>query len=190
MAQIKLGRQSARDSKLAELILLIASRSEDDTKFGAVKLNKLLFHCDFSAYLTFGRSITDQEYFRLPNGPAPRHYKPVEDRMRLRSELAIKVTNYHGYRQHKPIALRRPNLSSFTSQEVALVDEIVQRFKNQNATEISNDSHLFVGWRLAANKETIPYQTALVGFRKPTDKEREAGKKLEGLAVGCLTRAH
>ena len=31
------------DAKLKELILLICKESEDDPRFGAVKLNKLLF---------------------------------------------------------------------------------------------------------------------------------------------------
>ena len=48
------------DRKLAEMILLIAKRSEGDPAFGAVKLDKLLFHCDFSAYLTYGTPIFDE----------------------------------------------------------------------------------------------------------------------------------
>jgi len=35
------------DDKLRELILLIAEWCQADPKFGAIKLNKLLFHADF-----------------------------------------------------------------------------------------------------------------------------------------------
>ena len=74
------------DAKLRELILLISSLSEGDPTFGAVKLNKLLFHCDFSAYLTYGRPITGQEYFALKQGPAPRRLLPITKRMQARQE--------------------------------------------------------------------------------------------------------
>jgi hypothetical protein len=40
------------DAKLRELILLISEWCQADPKFGAIKLNKLLFHADFSAFLT------------------------------------------------------------------------------------------------------------------------------------------
>jgi hypothetical protein len=43
-------RIRANDEKLSELILLISEWSQSDPRFGAIKLNKLLFHCDFSAY--------------------------------------------------------------------------------------------------------------------------------------------
>jgi hypothetical protein len=58
------------------MILLIAEWCQADPKFGAIKVNKLLFHADFSAFLTHGEPITGQEYFKLPQGPAPRLLKP------------------------------------------------------------------------------------------------------------------
>src|SRR5438445_9957452 len=70
------------DEKLRELILLISEWSQRDPKFGAIKLNKLLFYCDFSAYLTYGTPITRQEYFALEKGPAPRRLKPITEKMK------------------------------------------------------------------------------------------------------------
>src|SRR5713226_5196074 len=94
------------DEKLRELILLIAEWSQADQKFGAIKLNKLLFHCDFSAFLTFGEPITGQEYFALPQGPAPRHLKPIAEKMEKKKELAYRDVQYYGHVQKRPIALR------------------------------------------------------------------------------------
>ena len=50
------------DNKLRELVLYIAVLSEGDPAFGKVKLNKLLFFADFTAYLSFGKPITGHEY--------------------------------------------------------------------------------------------------------------------------------
>jgi len=174
------------DDKLRELILLITLRSERDPTFGSVKLNKLLFYCDFSAYLTYGKPITGQEYFSLKQG-APRQMKPITDRMEEERELAFQRTDYFGRIQNKPIALRSPNLRIFTAQEIGLVDEIIQKWSGKNATEISRHSHLFIGWKVAGEKETIPYSTALIGFREPTEDEYKRGLKLESRAVEKLS---
>jgi hypothetical protein len=177
------------NEKLAQLILLISERSEDDPTFGSVKLNKLLFHCDFSAYLTFGVPITGQEYFALPQGPAPRRLIPVTKRLQMRGEFGYKEIDFYGKTQKKPMALSRPNISVFTSREINLIDKIIHKYWGMTGREISEGSHLFIGWRIAKEQETIPYTTALVGFRKPTTEEVAYGLQLETLAKGCLSHA-
>jgi hypothetical protein len=190
MPKITAGRAKLRvrpdDKKLGELILLISERSQDDPSFGAVKLNKLLFYCDFRSYLTFGNPITGQEYFALKNGPAPRRLLPVTTKLFEKGEFAIQQVEYCGYIQKKPIALRPADVSVFTPQEMNLIDQTIQECRGKNATEISEKSHLFAGWKVAREKETIPYQTALVGFREPTTAEREYGLRLEALSQECL----
>ena len=93
------------DAKLVELILLISEWSQGDPKFGAIKLNKLLFHADFSAFLTTGEPITGQEYFALPQGPAPKRFKPITEKMKKGGALAYQEVSYFGHPQ-KPYALR------------------------------------------------------------------------------------
>jgi hypothetical protein len=83
-----------------------------------------------------------------------------------------------------------PNLSLFTKQEKDLIFEVVQRFRNFNATQISDESHLFLGWKLANRNETIPYGLVLIGNRKPTDAERRKGRALQKLAREALAGAH
>ena len=177
------------DEKLSELILLISEWSQADPRFGAIKLNKLLFHCDFSAYLTYEEPITGQEYFALPQGPAPRRLKPVTDKMKEREELAYQEVEYYGHKQMRPIALRPPKLALFSAQDMDLVRRTIEKFWHMNATEISEHSHLFTGWKVAREKETIPYSTALVGHRPPTAEEQKYGHSLQALAEQQL-RVH
>jgi antitoxin SocA-like protein len=81
-------RRTIRPSneKFRELILLIAEWCQSDPRFGATKLNKLLYHADFSSFLTNGVPITGQEYFALPQGPAPRRLKPITESMKKKEE--------------------------------------------------------------------------------------------------------
>ena len=175
------------DAKLRELILLISEWSQADSKFGAIKLNKLLFHADFSSFLTYGHPITGQEYFKLPQGPAPRRLKALTERMREAREFAWQDVPYFGRTQKKPIALRAPNPAKFTGPEIDLIRKTVEKFWGMSATEISEQSHLFLGWKAAHLQETIPYSTGLVSRRSPTDHERKRGLALQGLAEKHLS---
>lgn len=182
-------RIEPNDEKLRELILLIAEWSQADEKFGAIKLNKLLFHCDFSAFLTFKKPITGHEYFALPQGPAPKRLLPITKGMQTRQELAYQEVTYHGFQQKRPIALRAAKVSVFTPREMKLISQTIQKFWRMSAAEISDQSHLFLGWKTAKEKETIPYSTALVSLRRPTKDEKSRGLALKSLADSHL-RVH
>lgn len=173
------------------MILYLADLSAQDRHFGAVKLNKLLFYADVLAYQRYGRSITGQEYQALDQGPAPRRLKPVTDKMRAANEFRIQEVRRGGrFRQLRPVAGRMPNLAKFTKEEKDLINEVVQRFWNLNATQISEESHYFLGWKLAKKGETIPYSTVLIGTRKPTEHEKRTGRALQKLAKEALAGSH
>lgn len=70
------------EEKLRELILYIAYKSKADPRCGAVKLNKLLYYADFTAYRLLGRSITGAEYQHLQEGPAPRRGLPAQEKLK------------------------------------------------------------------------------------------------------------
>jgi len=179
-------RRKRYDDKLRELILHIANSSEGDERFGATKLNKLLFYSDFLAYVYLGKAITKQEYQRLGEGPAPRRLLPVMEKMKNSEEIVIRSHQYCGYTQKRAVALREPDLSMFNAKEIALVDKLIRDFWPYTAREISEKSHHFLGWQHAKPGEGIPYTVALVGCRKPTTKELAHGKKLIPLAKKVL----
>jgi len=154
-------RNTNPSSKFKELILFICHRSLPDRKFGATKLNKLLFFSDFAAYVKLGRPITGQTYQKLPHGPAPRAIRPVIDEMTQAGDLAQSKHDYHGKPLVRSVALRDADLSGFSAEEIAIVTEMIEEYWDQNATEISLISHEFDGWKLAKEGETIPYQVAL-----------------------------
>jgi len=168
----------ANDKKLGELMLYIAGRSECDPQFGATKLNKILFYSDFIMYSKRRVPITGQEYMRLEKGPAPRRLVPVRDELTNEGWAVIKKTKYHGYNQNRLIALREPDLSLFTAEEIAEVDRVISELADYTGTQTSTLSHLFVGWKAAGDKETIPYSTVFLSNREPTADENQRGLKI------------
>lgn len=164
--------------KFKELILHISKLCEDHPFFGVTKLNKLLFVADFSAYAQLGVPITGVEYFKLKFGPAPRPMKPVIDEMRLREDLFIRPVTVFTRTEKKPIAAREANYNLFTGNEIELVDYFAEQFRDWTATQIVNWSHQYIGWRVVAEKEIIPYES----IYWPDNQETEVTKRQLALA--------
>lgn len=188
MEKTKATKPVPSDEKLRELILYISIQSEGDEPYGRIKLNKLLFYADFLAYLDFNKPITGHEYQALTWGPAPRQLLPIMQDLQRRGEIAIRQIDFYGHEQHRPFALREPDLSVFSVSEIALISRLIKRCWGKTARQMTEESHQFVGWQLASDKESIPYSVALVGTREPTLDERRRGLELESLAMECLTR--
>jgi uncharacterized phage-associated protein len=175
------------DRKFYELVVLLADRSKDDPLFGAIKLNKLLFYCDFLAYALLGKPITGQEYFALQNGPAPRHKVVHWDKMVRRKDIAIRreSTRFDNERE-VTLALRDPDVTVFTSPELDIVYKVLAHSKDMAGSDLSKITHKFPGWELAREKEVIPYPVALVGNRHPTPAELKYARALqEELAIAA-----
>lgn len=149
-------------AKLKELALYIAARCESDPTFGATKLNKILFYSDFLAYARLGEAITGDEYQCLEMGPAPRHWLPLKADMVKRGQAAEQVRNRYGKEQKRLIPLRDADLSQFSGEEIAIVDEVIEGLRGMNAREVSELSHGFTGWQIVALGDTIPYETVFL----------------------------
>ena len=168
----------ADDRKMRELILYVVQRSQDDPHMGATKLNKVLFRCDFGAYLHLGEAITGHPYFKLENGPAPRHL--VEIRQGMVADGLVRIAKVQ-VGADKPMdrwqALKSADLSLFTHEQLAFVDGVVEAMSDQTGTRAADDTHLMVGWRLASMRGDIPYATAFLADRA-TPSAIDRGRQL------------
>jgi Protein of unknown function (DUF4065) len=158
---------SASEAKLKELILYISKKCENHTKFGATKLNKILFYADFMAYAQRGRAVTGATYFKLPMGPAPKKLIPAIKALEKSGDIVLQERRIFSRTQKRWIALREPDLSLFDGFEIALVDEVIEALKERNAESVSDLSHEFVGWQIVKEEEEIPYET--VFLRDPSE---------------------
>lgn len=156
------GRQ-ADDGRMKELILYLAAKSEKDPRFSSTKLNKLLFYCDFAAFRRFGRSMTGHFYQKLPFGPAPKAMLPILEQMKGNQDCVEIERDHFGHTQRRVLALRPPDVSLFSAEEIYLADGVVGDLWDSTASEVSDLSHDFIGWKAAALNEIIPYETIFVG---------------------------
>jgi len=155
---------------MKELILHVAIASDKDERFGAVKLNKILFYADFLSYFRRGRSITNQEYFAIREGPAPRQMLPILKQMKAAREIEIIEVEMGLPRpKNRAIALRPPDYDLLEAEDVAIVDEIIKKFWDKTGTDLTKLSHDFAGWKIAMSQGTnVTIQYSMAQFDAET----------------------
>ena len=165
--------------KFQELLLYITSACADDPRFGATKLNKILFFSDFLAYGRLGKAITGASYQKLPFGPAARATLPAMKALETSGHAEMIECDFFGNRQKRLVAKREPNLSAFSPEEIAIVDRVIKALWKATAKGVSVFSHEeSIGWKLAGLKEDIPYQTVFLSPRQPSIEDFDRGKEL------------
>lgn len=175
MASIAIGDET----KLGELIVHISLKCANDRRFGATKLNKLLYFADFFAFGQHGKAITEVPYQHLKNGPAPRRFKVVEKSLVDAKAIAVqKIKLPNGNTQIKTIALRNPDLSNFSGEEIALIDQLIDKHWEDDSDSISICSHNYVGWKMTKEGENIPYGSIFLSDEPLSQAEIERGQEL------------
>lgn len=169
-------------SRLKELILYIAGESKDDPRFGALKLNKILYYSDFISYRELGKPITGATYQNLSEGPAPKEFLPAVAELEDEGASTYFVTRYFKYPQRRLTPLRPANTSLFKLEELELVDEVIKALWSFNGSEASLLAHEEWGWKLTQEGEYIPYRTAWLSSEPLTQKQIADGISLrEGI---------
>lgn len=166
-------------SKFKELMLYVAERSTADERFGATKLNKILFFSDFLSYGLGGAPITGATYQKLERGPAPKQLKPTaREIVDERSGMFIKRP-WFNYTQTVLIPMRPANRHLFSAEEIDLVDDVIRDLEPRDASEASKLSHdRYEGWQIANIGEVIPYEAVFLSTRKPTSVDIERAQEL------------
>jgi len=157
--------------KLQEAMLYIAQQSENDSAFGSVKLNKILFLIDFYSYGLQGKTVTGSGYIHLPQGPCPKNRPSAQDALITNGRAAIQERLYFGKGQKRLIALVPPDMSVFSELERSLIDDAIAEMKHLNATQASDWTHSLIPWIVTGDKEDMPPYTAFVMKKKTVGRE-------------------
>jgi hypothetical protein len=152
--------QSFARDKFWELMLYVARQSEEDPRFGSVKLNKVLYYADMRAYLELGASITGATYQHLPEGPAPTALLPVREEMIEAGDATVEPRRYLTRTQKRLVAKREPDMRRFSDEEIAIADEVIADLWKLDGSDVTKLSHQEWGWRLTDMGEPIPMRAA------------------------------
>lgn len=162
-------------TRFEELVLYIATRTADDASFGRTKMAKVLFYADFEAFRLFGAPLTGATYEKWAKGPFPPRLKSAE-RMLKHSGRADIDEQVEPYEEIRLIPLPGvPVLAHqlYTTEQLGLVDEWIEKVRRDSARNVSRLSHDFPGFELATPNARIPYETVFLAHEPPSDRDME-----------------
>jgi len=145
--------------KFSNLVHYICYKCDDPSQLGATKLNKILWYCDMFSYRWDSKPMTGENYIKRQFGPVPSHILTILDELVSDSKIIVREKDYFGKTKREFIALQKPNLSLFTSDEISMIDDILDIICTKHtAQSISDTTHDKI-WELAEIGEEIPYCT-------------------------------
>ena len=163
--KIRISVPQERVDKFKEVLLYILNKVGAKPNIGETVLYKLLYFIDFDFYEKYEEQLIGAKYIKNHYGPTPVEFKKIVDSMIQNRELIKIEDEYFKYPQRKYLPLREPDLSILKAHEKELIDEVLAKLSDMNATQISEYSHNDVPWMVAKNGEIIDYET--VFYRTP-----------------------
>lgn len=158
-------------SKLKTIVLQVIARCPPE-RLGAVKLHKVLYFADMLHYVDVGSPLTGSTYRKRPYGPTCDQLPSVLDELAADGAIAIRTSNYFGYRKTTYEATEPPEPQRLSAREARLLDEVVDFVCFQNTAKSISDLSHNRAWEMAEFGEALPYRSALLLL--PSDPSAEA----------------
>ena len=150
--------------KFKEVLLYILGKVGSKSNVGQTVLYKLLYYIDFDFYERYEEQLIGATYIKNHHGPTPKEFIKIVEEME--GEALIKVDDeYFKYPRTKYLPKRKPDLAKLKAHEIKMIDEVIERLSDLNATEISEYSHNDVPWQTTEEGEIIDYES--VFYRTP-----------------------
>ena len=169
------------EEKFYELVVYIADAFRDDPTFGRIKLAKHIFNSDLRAIRELGRPISGATYIKDEFGHNPKELLYAE--LELSAEGVAEVVIGEGEEEprfirdderRRLIPNRRADTGYFTSEDLRIMNTVIEEYGTTPATAMSDESHKTLGWQVADWRKPIPLESVFLG--KPTPRDLEEGR--------------
>ncbi len=157
--------------KFREVLLYVLEKVGARPNVGETVIYKLLYFIDFDYYEKYEDQLIGATYQKNHYGPTPLEFGRIVETMIEEGELETHTRDYHGYPQKRYLPLREPNLAVLNGREIELINEVMRRTSEMNATQISEYSHGDIPWLTADDGDIIQYEA--VFYRTPRYSVRE-----------------
>lgn len=131
--------------RIENLISYIADKTDNLYK---TSLNKYLWYIDFENFKENIRSLTGLRYVKQKYGPVIEK-KGYEEIINLLDEkFYIEETEEvcNNSTKVKIISKKNYDMSIYSQEEMEVINNVIQKFRNMSCSEISDKSHLEEGW--------------------------------------------
>ena len=156
--------------KFKEVLLYILNKVGSKPNIGETVLYKLLYFADFDFYEKYEEQLIGATYIKNQYGPTPVEFEKVVAEI-IDKEIMKVENTYFNYPQRKYLPLRKADLSKLKANEIEVIDKVLDKLSDMNATQISEYSHNDVPWLTTEDNEIIEYES--VFYRTPIYSVRE-----------------
>jgi len=156
--------------KFKEVLLYVLEKVGARPNVGETALYKLLYFIDFDYYEKFEEQLMGAKYIKNYFGPTPVKFKKITDEMIKNNEIEKIQSKHFQYEQKKYLPRRLADLKILSAQEIAHIDDVLNRLAWKNANELSNYSHTDTPWLVHEIGEEISYES--VFYRDNTHSVR------------------
>ncbi len=177
MKLIDLGEQ-----KMVNAIMFFSKKVKYPFK---LKMFKLLHYLDFFHFVEAGRPVTNQKYKAFEKGPVPDAlYQQMasngfSDYFKERIKPVSRPDIGEGVVEFKVKKGKKPDLNVFSAREKRILEKVAEMFRDLNADDMSNCSHLEnKPWDITVKEKGyygyIDYMLALLDSNAKITKELAA----------------
>jgi len=156
--EVRISVPQKKLDKFKEVLLYILNKVGSRPNIGESVLYKLLYFIDFNYYEKYEEQLIGATYIKNNFGPTPKEFIKIVDEMKGKDIAKIK-DEYFQYPQTKYLPLRDPDLSKINANEIKIIDDVLGKLSNMNASEISAYSHNDVPWLTTEDGEIIDYES-------------------------------
>jgi len=157
--------------KFKQVLLYILAKTAGKPNVGLTVLFKLLYFSDFDYYEKYGEPLMGLRYLRNHHGPTPRSFDAVVRDMKKNELLEEVQSKYYMFDQRKYLPLKDPDLAQVSGRELEMIDDVIARYGDKTATELSRLSHEDPPWIAADERKDLDYE--LVFYRPDKLSVRE-----------------
>ena len=152
--------------KFKQVMLYVLEKVGAKPNVGMTVLYKLFYFIDFDYYEKYEEQLMGLTYFKNTHGPTPREFKMVIDQMKLDGELEQVKSPYFKFEQIKFLPHKEADLSLLNGQELEMINDVLDRYADKGAKELSDMTHRDMPWKASENGEDIDYEFA---FYRPDE---------------------
>lgn len=144
--------------KFQEVLLYILNKIGSKPHIGETVLYKILYFIDFDFYEKFEEQLIGATYQKNNYGPTPKEFIKIVKMMEGKDLVKIQG-KYFEYPHTKYLPLREPDLSILKAHEINLIDNVLNKLSDMNASQISEYSHNDIPWLTTEDGKIIEYES-------------------------------
>lgn len=152
-------------------------------ELGTTKLAKLLYYLDFLNYRDKGESITKADHYKQQYGPVPQDFFEIIKELREEEAIDIQRKKLEDGRETDIYTVYKdPNEEVFDNEEIELMRNLVEKYKDWKTDLLVAKSHSELPWRKAEWGAELDLNLAdtLEDFDSSVQKEyQQEDKKLK-----------